>query len=166
VLISYELFKEFFQVLDKIAGSIGSFIGAVAPSLVLNIMDFVVKNDSSQKQLFLDSFFTGMATSIKKEIVSQNKVDPSFIAFIIAVREIDFRKRSPKSLWYTWTETDLYDFLLNKVGISAEIAQKITELYMSLIYDVMNSSLNGEIDLDHLSVQLMSNPEFMKYQNT
>lgn len=153
-------------MLNKIAGGIGSFLGAVAPGLVLNIAGRVAENNAVLKQSFLDSFFTGMAISIKKEIVATKKIDPAQIAITIAYSEIDFRKKSPKSLWYTWAENDLFDFLVNKVGIQEEISQKITEVYMSTIYDVMNSSLQGEIDLDQLAVKLMTNPEFMIYQNS
>jgi hypothetical protein len=147
-----------------LGSSIGSSLGAIEPGLVLKIADIAVKNNPSLRQTFLDEFTNGLATSLKQEIVSDRKIDPSKIAIIIALAEVSFRQLSPKSLWFTWAEQDLIDFLVGKVGIHIATSLKITEVYMTSIYDVMNASLHNEIDLDQLSTNLISNPEFMKYQ--
>jgi hypothetical protein len=149
-------------MLTKIAGSFGSFLGSVAPGLVLKIADLAIQNDPSVRQTVLDGFFTGLATSIKKEISTNQKINPSEIAVLIAITEVEFRRKSPKSLWYTWSDQDLVDFLNTKVGIHITMCLNITEVYMTSIYDVMNASLKGEIDLDQLSTSLLSNPDFLR----
>jgi hypothetical protein len=137
--------------------SIGNMVGTAfakfMPDMTLKILAISAQTNPNIVHNVQDSFKKSMASAIKQDIKVQAISAPK-LGVTLALAEIDARKALPRVFWFTWTESDLLDYLINTVCIDQSLASETTKFYLESIYEVMQNSE----DLDLLRQALAANP--------